>query len=104
MLFLTHWELNENMPEQERLQAAQKITSSGLFPPEGVNITRWDGTPDSWGIIMMEADNVEQVFRAISVWRAAAPGFFKLTRTAPASPIQEIIPLAADIQAKLASL
>lgn len=47
MLFLTYWELNENVPEQERSHAAQKITSSGLFPPEGVKIIRWDGTPDA---------------------------------------------------------
>ena len=104
MLFLTYWELNENMSEQERLQAAQKITGSGLFPPEGVNIIRWDGTPDAWGIVLMEADSVEQVLRTISIWRTAAPGFFKLTRTAPASPIEEIIPIAADMQGKLASL
>lgn len=103
MLFLTYWELNENMPDQERLQATKKITGLGLFPPEGVNVIRWDGTPDSWGIAVMEADKVEDVHRAIGVWRAAAPGFFKVTKTSPASPIQELMPLAGEIQAKLAA-
>ena len=58
MLFLTYWELNEGMSVEERQQVAQKLTSSGLFPPKGVNIIRWDGTPDGWGILVAEA--VEQ--------------------------------------------
>jgi hypothetical protein len=35
MLFLTYWELSESMSVEERLQVAQKLTSSGLFPPRG---------------------------------------------------------------------
>ena len=48
MLFLTYWELNENMPVAERMGIAQKLTSSGLFPPKGVKILRWDETPDAY--------------------------------------------------------
>ena len=103
MLFMTYWELNENMAEQERLQVAQKLTSSGLFPPAGVNILRWDGTPDGWGILLMEADRAEDAYRVVELWRAAGAGFFKSTRTAPALPIQHVIPLAGDIQQALAS-
>ena len=103
MLFMTYWELNENMPDQDRLQIADKFTSSGLFPPKGVNIIRWDGTPDNWGILLLEADNAEDVFRAIDLWRAAGAGFFKFTKTSAALPIQEVIPIAADIQQSLAS-
>ncbi len=107
MLFVTYWELNENMAEQERLQVAQKLTSSGLFPPDGVNVLRWDGTPDGWGILIMEADReadrAEDAYRAVELWRAAGAGFFKSTRTAPALPIQQVIPLVGDIQQALGS-
>lgn len=104
MLFLTYWELNENMPEEQRLQVAQKLTSSGLFPPKGVNIIRWDATPDAWGILICEAENAADVFRAIDMWRAAAAGFFKSTKTSPATPIQEVIPVAAELVKTVASV
>ena len=103
MLFLTYWELNENMSDEDRLQAANKLTSSGLFPSEGVNIVRWDGTPDLWGTLLVEADSAEAVMRAIGLWRAAGAGFFKFTKTAPALPVQEIITLTGEIQQSLAS-
>ena len=103
MLFLTYWELNENMSDEQRLGIAQKLTSSGLFPPKGVNILRWDGTPDNWGIVLLEADNAADAFRTIDVWRAAGAGFFKTTKTSPALPIQELIPVAAEIQQALGS-
>ena len=89
MLFVTYWELNENMSVQQRLQIAQKITSSGLFPPAGVNIIRWDGTPDGWGILVAEAESAADIGRALDTWRMAGVGFFKSTRTAPAMAIQE---------------
>ena len=103
MLFLAYWELNENMAEQERLQIAQKLTSAGLFPPKGVNIIRWDGTPDAWGILLMEAENAADVYRAVEIWRIAGAGFFKSIKTSPALPIQEMIPLADDLQKQVTS-
>jgi hypothetical protein len=103
MLFVTYWELNENMAEQERLQIAKKLTSSALFPPNGVNVLRWDGTPDGWGVLIMEADRAEDVIRALDQWRAAGAGFFKCTKTAPALPIQQVIPIADDILKALGS-
>lgn len=103
MLFMTYWELNENMPDSERNAAAQKLTSAGLFPPEGVRIIRWDGTPDNWGILIFEAESVEDVMRTMDMWRAAGAGFFKVTRTSPAMPVQDIIPLGAEINEAIAS-
>jgi len=35
MLFLVYRELNENVLEEQRIQAAQKLTSAGLLPPKG---------------------------------------------------------------------
>ncbi len=97
MLFLTIWEVNENMSVEERLQVAQKLTGSGLFPPNGVNILRWDGTPDGWGILLAEAESAAAMNEALALWRAAGAGFFKSTKTAPAMPIQEAIPQTAEI-------
>ncbi len=77
--------------------AKHKVTSSALFPPAGVNVLRWDGTPDGWGILVMEADRAEDVFPAIDQWRVAGAGFFKTTRTAPALPLQQVLPLSQEI-------
>ena len=89
MLFVTYWELNENMPVPDRLEVVRKVTSTGLFPAKGVKVIRWDGTPDGWGILVTEADTAADISQAINVWRAAGAGFFKFTKTAPAMPIQE---------------
>ncbi len=102
MLFVTYWELNENMSVEERLQIAQKLTSTGLFPPENVQVLRWDVTPDSWGILITEAESAQAVDAALALWRMAGAGFFKTTRTAPAMPVQEAIPHAAELLQKLA--
>ena len=96
MLFLTCWELNENMPAAERMAIAQKLTSSGLFPPKGVKVVRWDQTPDAWGILLLEADNAMDAALALDTWRMAGAGFFKQTRTAPAIPVEEALPHWAE--------
>ncbi len=87
MLFLSYWELNENMPETQRVEIANKLTASGLFPPKGVKVLRWDETPDGWGILLVEADSALEVTQALAVWRMAGTGFFKMTKTAPAFPL-----------------
>jgi hypothetical protein len=97
MLFLTYFEMNEEMPVAERLQAAQKLTASGLFPPKDVKVVRWDITPDGWGILVVEADNAAALDRGLTLWRATGAGFFRKTRTAPAQPVLEAIPLTAEV-------
>jgi hypothetical protein len=97
MLFLMYWELNENRSSAENIQAAQKLTGTGLFPPEGVNIIRWDMTADNWGILLAEAETAADMHRAIGMWRAAGAGFFKVTKTSPAMPVQEEIPMIAEM-------
>jgi hypothetical protein len=103
MLFVTYWELNENVALQDTLQAANKLTTSGLFPPANVQILRWDLTPDNWGILLVESDSAQAVNDALAMWRAAVPGFFKSTKTAPALPVQEAIPATAQLLQMLAS-
>ena len=101
MLFLSYWEINENMSEGKRLEFAEKLTSSGLFPPKGVKILRWDATPDGWGILLTEAESAADVVRSLDVWRFAEGGFFKSTKTAPIIPIEEGIPLGQEIMKAL---
>jgi hypothetical protein len=101
MQFITYWELNENMPEAERQAIAGKLMESGMFPPEGVEIIRWDSTPDLWGVVIFEAVSVEKVVEAIGQWRVAGAGFFKSTKTAPVMPVQEIIPIIGGMMEKL---
>ncbi len=91
MLFLSYWELNENISIQERLKFSQKLTSEGAFPPEGVNIIRWDVTSSGWGITVLEAENAIDAFKTIDMWRMKA-GFFKTVKIAPALPVQEVMP------------
>ena len=45
MVFLTYWELSEDTPAAQQIQAAQTLMTAGLFPPKDVNILRWDITP-----------------------------------------------------------
>lgn len=103
MLFLTYWELSENMSIEERVAAAQKLMSAGLFPQEGVNIIRWDITPDGWGVTLFEADNEAAVSRTMNMWRMAATGIFKCTKTSTVRPVQEEIESSGEALKKLAS-
>lgn len=103
MLFLTHWKLNEGLSQQRTNDIAIRLTENGLFPPEDVEILRWDGTPDGWGIVLWEAERFESINNAINVWRAAAgeTAFFESTKTAPAAPIEEIVPQQAEFLQRL---
>jgi hypothetical protein len=90
-------ELNENMNPAEGLQITKDLTKSGLFPPRGVEILRWDTTPDGWGILIADASSPDAMYRAINTWRIAAAGFYKLTRTSPAIPIHESMPISDEV-------
>lgn len=103
MLFLTYWKINENLSVERTQEIAEKLTREGLFPPENVELVRWDGTPDGWGIALLEADDYDAVNECLNMWRVAAGGtaFFEETRTAPAAPVQEIIPQQAALLDRL---
>lgn len=103
MLFVTYWELNENMSVEQRNDIAVKLTSSGVFPPRNIKIVRWDLTPDGWGILITEAENAADVSQAINMWRAAGTGFFNMTKTAPAMPVKEAMSNTAGLLKALSS-
>ena len=102
MLFLTYWELNEDMPVEQRLKITQKL--SAMLPLKGVNIIQWVITPDAWGILLAEVESVADISQAINMWRVAGAGFFKSTRTAPAQTIQESVSQQADLLKTLGSI
>jgi hypothetical protein len=102
MQFMMYWELNEDMPAEQRMAATQKLISSGLFPPKEGSIIRWDITVDNWGVTTFEANSTEDIYRAIALLRAAAPGFFKMVKTSPAMPATDSMSIAEEIM-KMAS-
>ena len=97
MLFLVYWELSEDVPLEKRMQAARELMERGLNEPVGTNILRWDTTPDGWGVTVVEADTPQVIAQVLNTWRAACPGMFKLTRTAPAIPVEESIPNTVEM-------
>jgi hypothetical protein len=97
MLFVCHWELNEATPVVERLQAAQKVLASGLFPGPKVKLIRWDATPDVWGITVFEAETAADALQFVDLWRITVPGFFRSVRVAPAMPVQEWMEQAGSL-------
>ena len=68
MLFLTHWKLNEDMSVADRHEIAETLTQEGALPPDGVEILRWDGTPDGWGIVLWETDDHAAMDAALNMW------------------------------------
>lgn len=103
MLFLTHWKLNEDMSVEERQEVAERLTSSGLFPPDDVEIIRWDGTPDGWGVLVAEAESAEAIGKAVNMWRAGGDGFFEETVTAPALPVRDALRSTEEMLAALSA-
>lgn len=102
MLFVTYWELNEEMSVETRHRAARRLVEEGHFPPEGLDVVRWDATPDGWGILVTEAESAEAVQNALTLWRAAGRGFFKTTRTSPAMSVKETMGTVQDVLDTLA--
>lgn len=101
MQFMTYWKLNEAMSVRERQEVASSLVESGQFPPENVDILRWDATPDGWGVLITEADSAEDVMRAVNMWRVPAPGFFETTQTAPAQPVEEVLSQTEELLSAL---
>lgn len=91
MLFLMYWELNEGVSVADRLLAAEKLMTAKLFPPENIELVRFDITPDNWGITLVNAESIEELSNLNNMWRIACPGIFKTTKLSPARPVQESI-------------
>jgi hypothetical protein len=103
MLFISYWELTEEASAKEVDNIAQRLTSAGLFPPDDVNVLRWDITPDGWGMTVWEGESATDIEKGIEVWRIAQDGFFKSFKTSPATEIPDAISLNRDLRNSLAS-
>jgi len=97
MLFLCYWQLNENIPVLDHLKVGKLLKESKLFPPPGVEIIRFDMTPDYWGVTIFTAESVEAAFTLIDLWRTAGTGFFKKVKISPALPVSDASALGAKI-------
>jgi len=97
MLFLCYWQLNENISVLDHLKVGKLLKESGLFPPPGVEILRFDITPDYWGVTVFMADSAESAFTLIDLWRTAGTGFFKKVKISPALTVPDASALGAQI-------
>ena len=65
MLFLCYWELNEDTPVNDHLKVGKMLRVSGLLPFPGIEMIRFEITPDYWGVTIFRADNAEAAFTLI---------------------------------------
>jgi len=97
MLFLCYWQLNENIPVLDHLKVGKFLQEAGLFPPPGIEIIRFDMTPDYWGITVFTAESAEAAFAVIDLWRVAGTGFFKKVKVSPALSVKDASALGAKL-------
>lgn len=97
MLFLCYWQLNENIPVLDHLKVAKFLQEAGLFPPPGIEIIRFDMTPDYWGVTVFTAESAEAAFAVIDLWRVAGTGFFKKVKVSPALTVKDASALGAKL-------
>ena len=89
MQFITYYEIGNDVTTREILEAGETLMEAGLWPPEGMDLIRWDTTVDNWGITVAEVDEYEQMNRAILMWEAMIPGMFETIKTSPSIPVED---------------
>lgn len=99
MLFLTYWELNENLGPKDIAKVSAELMEKKLWPPEGEKILGFYTTTDVpiWGITLSEAENVETLMKSIAIWTNAKPGIFKVVKTSPAMTSEDAIRVAMEL-------
>lgn len=88
MQFIGYWQLRLDKSHQELLKAAGEQGLMDAFPPDGVEILRWDVTPSDWGIVVMEAEDAEAIDKAIKMWQANQ-SWFEEIKVEPARPVED---------------
>ena len=96
MLFVTYYELSNDVELAEVLEAGNWLMEEGLWP-RGDGDTRWDGTVNNWRVTVAEADSFETVYRAQALWETLVPGMFEEIRTAPAAPVEEVMTEGGEV-------
>lgn len=101
MLFVTYYELNDNLDPTLIGELVQKFMSKKLFPTEGVKIITWLLTPENWGIVISEDDSEEAMFKDVNMWRIAMPGIFKTIKAAVAMEAAKVVPLLLKLSKEI---
>jgi hypothetical protein len=93
MLFLGYWELDEKIAPKEAAKIVTEALEKGLWPVEGINIIGYYSSVDvpTWGVMIFEAENPEQVMKNIVALRQIKPNYFKKVRVSPAMKAEEAI-------------
>lgn len=73
------------------------LTEGGLFPPDGVELVRFDKTASGWGVTPFLADSPEAAFSLVDLWKIAGTGFFKTIKVSPAMPVKDAAGNAAKL-------
>jgi len=99
MLFLSYWELNENLSPKDVVKLGAELLEKNLWPIKGVKQLGWYATVDvpTWGINLYEAENVEQVLKGVAVWTNAKPGIFKVVRVSPAMTTEDAMRIVMEM-------
>ena len=99
MLFLSYWELNENITPKDVVKVGAELMEKKLWPPKGVKILGWyttTGVP-IWGITIYETEKVEQVLKSAAIWTNAKPGFFKVLKVSPAMTAEDAMRVVMEM-------
>lgn len=70
MLYIAYYEISNDVPRREILEAGESLMEAGMWPPEGMEVLRWDTTVDGWGVTVAEVDSYETINRSILMWGA----------------------------------
>ena len=100
MLFLSYWELNENITPKDIVKVGAELLAKKLWPIEGMKILGWyvaAGPVPTWGITIEEAESAEQVLKGIAVWTNAKPGLFKVVKVSPAMTTEDAMRIVAEM-------
>jgi len=99
MLFLSYWELNENITPKDVAELAAKLMEKNLWPPEGTEILGFYTTTEVpiWGITIEEAKSVESILKGAAAWTNEKPGIFKVLRVSPAMSAEDAIRIIMEM-------
>ncbi|NYT12085.1 MAG: DUF3303 domain-containing protein [Methanomassiliicoccales archaeon] len=96
MKFLAFWKLGKNITSSKLGKVAAEIMKKEAFPTKGVEVHEWLVCPGGKGVILMEANNEADIFRAYTIWADAIPGFFDEYEVLPAVEVADAVSIALE--------
>jgi len=91
--FITYWELNPDKDPKELAGLATKLSKEGKWPLPGIKVIAWYVSVNipMWGVSVIEAESVEQVYRSLLTWIKEIPSFFKTYKVSPALSTKDAV-------------